>query len=115
MDDMEEKLGSILNNPQMMQQIMAMAQTMNNSDTPKSVPAPKAENSFPDIDLATIQRLTGLAQKSTIDKREKALLSALGAYLSKERLSKLEKAMRAAKIAQIASSVLSQRGPQKGR
>ena len=28
MDDMEEKLGSILNNPQMMQQIMSMAQSM---------------------------------------------------------------------------------------
>lgn len=115
MDEMEEKIGSILNNPQMMQQIMSLAQNMNHSAPPKSTPAPKTENNFPDIDLSTIQKITGLAQKSNIDKREKALLNALGAYLSKERISKLEKAMRAAKIAQIASSALSQRGPQKGR
>ena len=33
MDEMEEKLGSILNNPQMMQQIMSMAQSMGNQNT----------------------------------------------------------------------------------
>ena len=60
--------------------------------------------------MATIQKISGLAQKSSIDKREQALLRALGAYLSRDRIGKLEKAMRAAKIAKIASSALSQRG-----
>ena len=107
MDDLEEKLGNILNNPQMMQNIMAMAQSMGGQEgsIPESSPHP-----LPDIDLATIQKISRLAQKSSIDQREQALLRALGAYLSKERLYKLEKAMRAAKIAKIASSALGQRG-----
>lgn len=110
MDEMEEKLGSILNNPQMMQQIMSMAQSMGGQNGPKAEGTVKQEAGFPEFDLATIQKISGLAQKSSIDKREQALLRALGAYLSKERIGKLEKAMRAAKIAKVASSALSQRG-----
>lgn len=110
MDEMEEKLGSILNNPQMMQQIMSMAQSMGAQGATKQESAPRQENVFPEIDIATIQKISSLAQKSNIDKREQALLRALGAYLSKERIGKLEKAMRAAKIAKIASSALQQRG-----
>lgn len=114
MDDMEEKLGTILNNPQMMQQIMAMAQAMGGSgkDAPpprSDTPPPRPENPFSGIDMATIQKISSLAQNSNIDKRERALLQALGAYLSKERVGKLEKAMRAAKIAKIASGALAQR------
>lgn len=109
MDDMEEKLGSILNNPQMMQQIMSMAQSMGGQGNNRPEIPQKTENMLPEIDLATIQKISGLAQKSSIDKREQALLRALGAYLSKDRISKLEKAMRAAKMAKLASSALGQR------
>ena len=110
MDEMEEKLGSILNNPQMMQQIMSMAQSMGNPTSGKPDLPSRQENFLPEIDIATIQKISGLAQKSRIDTREQALLRALSAYLSKDRIGKLEKAMRAAKIAKIASSALSQRG-----
>lgn len=110
MDDMEQKLGAILNNPQMMQSIMSMAQSMGAQSPGKSDASPRLENSFPEIDLATLQKISGLARSSSIDQREQALLRALGAYLSKERIGKLEKAMRAAKIAKIASSTLGQRG-----
>ncbi len=110
MDEMEEKLGTILNNPQMMQQIMSMAQSMGMQSSGKQDSPARQESAFPDIDIATIQKISGLAQKSSIDKREQALLRALGAYLSKDRIGKLEKAMRAAKIAKVASSVLNQRG-----
>ena len=110
MSEMEEKLNSVLGNPQMMQQIMSMAQSMS-SPSPGKAEAPAfQENSFPEIDIATIQKISGLARKSSIDQREQALLRALGAYLSKERISKLEKAMRAAKIAKFASSALGHRG-----
>ena len=110
MDDLEQKLGTILNNPQMMQQIMSMAQSMG-SPTPGKNDAPsRPESVLPEIDMATIQKISGLAQKSSIDKREQALLHGLGAYLSKERIGKLEKAMRAAKIAKAASSAIGQRG-----
>ncbi len=110
MDDMEEKLGNILNNPQMMQQIMSMAQSMGGQNQQRQEDGAKQEAFLPEIDMATIQKISGFAQKSSIDKREQALLRALGAYLSKDRVGKLEKAMRAAKIAKIATSVLGQRG-----
>lgn len=103
MDDLEEKLGSILNDPNMMRQIMSMAQAMGGTSG-----APAQENvppqTPPEFDAQTLARISALAQSGNIDKRERALLQALGAYLSKERVGKLEKAMRAAKIAKLASA-----------
>lgn len=108
MAEMEDKLNSILSDPNMMQKIMAMAQSLGGesekSEAPSAVPA------LPDIDMATVQRLTGLAKQSGIDKREQSLLRALGGYVSKERIARLEKAMRAAKMAKLATSALGTRG-----
>ena len=53
-----------------------------------------------------LQRLSGLARQSGIDSQQRTLLTALKPYLSDERVSKLEKAMRAAKLAKLASSIL---------
>ena len=39
MDEMEDKIGAILNNPQMMQQIMSMAQSFS-AQTPQGEPPP---------------------------------------------------------------------------
>ncbi len=106
MDEMQEKLGAILNDPQMMQKIQAMAQSFQTG--PSGPPPGKADGPgpmLPDIDLGMVQRLSSLASQSRIDKREQALLGALGAYLSKERIGKLEKAMKAAKLAKLASSL----------
>ncbi len=108
MDGMEEKLNAILGNPQMMQQIMSMAQAMGQQEEPK--PEPPPQNNGPGLDLAMIQKLSGLARQSSIDKNQQNLLRALGPYLSRERITKLEKAMRAAKIAGIASTALSGSG-----
>ncbi len=114
MDEMEDKIGAILNNPQMMQQIMSMAQAMSGSqnqpEPPKKQPNLPASDGFPEIDLAMVQKLSGIARQSGIDKREQALLRALGAYLSGDRISRLEKAMRAAKMAKMASSVIGPKG-----
>ncbi len=106
MDDMEEKLGAVLNNPQLMQQIMAMAQSLGSEKPPEP---PKGEQ-MPNIDLQMMQKLTGLARQSGIDKREQALLRALEAYLTADRVRRLERAMRAAKMAKMATGFLSQQG-----
>ena len=108
MAEMEDKLNSILSDPNMMQKIMSMAQSLGSegerAETPPSMPA------LPDIDMATVQRLTGLARQSGIDKREQSLLRALGGYVNKDRIARLEKAMRAAKMAKLATSALGARG-----
>lgn len=119
MSEMEEKLGAILNNPQMMQQIMSMAQAMNQAtpkEKPKEPPQEKRDDptppSFPDIDLSMLQRISGFARQGGIDANQQALLSALSPYLSRDRVTKLEKAMRAAKMAKFASAFLNSGGLQ---
>lgn len=119
MENMEEKIGAILNNPQLMQQIMAMAQTMGGGEKPSAPdpaepppPPPRpAQSILPEgIDLGSIQRIAGLAQRSQIDQNQRTLLRALKPYLSSDRISKLEKAMRAAKIAAVAGIALTPNG-----
>lgn len=100
MEDMESKLGAILGNPQMMEQIMSIAQSFQSAPAP---PPPAQEAALPDIDFATVQKLTSLIGKTGIDHQQKALLQALAPYLSGQRIQKLEKAMRAAKLAGMAS------------
>ena len=108
MDEMESKLNSILSNPQMMEQIMSMAQSMGSAGPSNNATA--MPEGFGDIDLGMLQKLSGFAQGSRIDPKEDTLLHALVPYLSPERISKLEKAMRAAKLARVASGLLSSGG-----
>ena len=111
MAELEDKLGAVLNNPQMMQQIMSMAQALGGSQPAAEPPRgePKMD-AFPEIDLAMVQKLSGLAKQSGIDSRERALLRALEAYLTGDRVARLEKAMRAAKMAKFATGFLGQQG-----
>ena len=113
MDEMEDKLSSILGNPQMMQQIMSMAQALGGSqqEPKKEEPPPPPKNpSSTGFDPAMMQKLFAIARQSGIDKNQQALLKALSPYLSRERIVKLEKAMRAAKIAAVASTALGGEG-----
>ena len=121
MEGMEEKLGAILENPQLMQQIMQLAQSVNAPNPSQSREPPKKEEpppkaSLPDpdtgagLDPAMLVKLAGIAGKSNIDSNQKALLRALTPYLSRDRVAKLEKAMRAAKIASMASAFLGSGG-----
>ena len=109
---MEEKLGAILSNPQMMQQIMSMAQAMSPPpEPPQGRPEPPQEPAPPALpDLAVMQKLAGVTRQSGIDKNQQALLRALSPYISRERSAKLEKAMRAAKMARLASAFLNAGG-----
>ena len=61
---------------------------------------------FPDIDISMLQKLSGFAKQSGIDKNQQTLLHALSPYISSGRIRKLEKAMRAAKLAGVATSFL---------
>ncbi len=108
MDDMESKLGAILGNPEMMQKIMALAQNFGSSDI-GTQPQPLREDPpspFPQFDPAMLQKLTGMAQGSRIDNNQQLLLKALRPYLHDRRISKLERAMRAARVAGMATAFL---------
>ena len=112
MEGMEEKLNSILGNPDVMQQIMRMAQSLgasepeNTQSEPVAQAAPAASMVPAGMDPALLSKLASMAQRSGVDAQQQALLRALQPYLSAARLTKLEKAMRAAKMANMATSLL---------
>lgn len=105
MDDMQNKLDSILGNPQMMEQIMSMAQSLGASPAAPAEPQ-EAPPALP-IDGAMLTQIAVFAKNAAVDKNQQRLLAALSPYLTDHRLQKLEKAMRAAKIAGIAATALS--------
>ena len=109
MEGMEEKLGAILGNPQMMQQIMSMANSLSGQEAESP---PPTESPFPDFDPEMLQKMLGLAGQMGVDRQQQALLCALEPYLTRNRLKKLEKAMRAAKMARLASGFLGSGGLQ---
>lgn len=107
MSDLEQTLNQVLSNPQMMQQIISLAQSM--SATPQQqppAPAPQSAGPSTDIDLGMIQKVAGMASSTAVDQNQRALLRALSPYISRDRVGKLEKAMRAAKMAAFASTLL---------
>lgn len=112
MGEMEEKLNSILNNPQMMRSIMSMAQSLGQDKPAPGEEKSESTASFPDIDLSLLPKLANLAGESSIDSDQQALLNALSPFLSRSRVMKLEKAMRAARMARMASAFLNSGGLQ---
>lgn len=108
MDDLEAKLGSILGNPDMMAQIMSMAQKMggNQESAPPPSPPPSAPTLPEGLDIGMLTKIAGIAGSAGVDQNQKTLLLALKPYLSLDRINKLEKAMRAAKLAGVTTSLL---------
>ena len=97
-NDMEQQLNAILNDPSAMQNILSMAQSLSGA---------VGASSDNKEEIIPLKQLAGLASKSGIDQQQSSLLSALSPYLSRERLKKLENAMRAAKMARLATALIS--------
>lgn len=107
MENLEQQLGAVLGNPEMMQQIMSMAQALGTSkQEPEPQDTPPQPPPMPDIDIGLLKKISGLAGQGSIDKDQQALLKALGPYLTHRRIHKLENAMRAAKMARLAAATL---------
>jgi hypothetical protein len=85
---------------------MTMAQNLNLSPPGQETAQIPREEAAPQIDLGMLKQLSGFARQGNIDSNQRTLLKALGPYLSRERIGKLEKAMRAAKVAQMTSGLL---------
>ena len=106
MEGMEEKLGAILGNPDMMKQIMSMAQALGSPPPPPPPEKPKEPCGEPGFDPAMIQNVMTLVRGTGIDSCQQNLLCALEPYLTRDRISRLERAMRAAKLAGLAAQFL---------
>lgn len=118
MSELEERLNTLMNNPQLMQQIFSMAQAMgaeaqnkqNNQNKQTKQKEPSAEP--PAFDPKLLQTMAQAFGHSGIDSNQNTLLQALSPYLSSYRLQKLQRAMQAARLAGAASAFLNAGGLQ---
>lgn len=128
MAEWEEKLGSILNNPQAMRQIMALAQSLNGGSgqsspgpspaQPEALPAspPQVEaepESSPaaDIPLDLDPRLMELGMRALAAYQDQgntqaALLQALRPFVKPQRYAKVDKAIQIARLSKVVRAAL---------
>lgn len=93
MSALEDTISSVLSDPQLMEQLQSMAQSLGISPEGAAQAPPQP---------ALVQGL----MSGGIDQNQQALLQALAPYVSRERLGRLERAMQAAAMAQTASTFL---------
>ena len=104
MSELEDKINSILSDPEQMDQISRLASQLMGGEDQGGGSAP---------DLSGLMRglgLSGLGGVGAPGGSKAALLSAITPYISEKRASKLQKAIRFAQLARIAGSALAQRG-----
>ena len=117
MSEFEDKLNSILSDPEQMANITRLAgQLMGNISPENEPPAePTAAHSEVGFDPGMLGRLQGLMGSLSGKGDDKAgLVKALAPYLREERRAKLEKAMRLAKAAKLAGAALGEFGGEGG-
>ena len=109
MNDMQKQLSEIMGDPEMMQKLSTIAQSLGLGSAPgaEANPSPPPISGIGDIDPSMLQKISGIVSNTAIDGNQRNLLAALSPYLSRDRIHKLEKAMRAAKLASMASVFLS--------
>ena len=105
MDEFGEKLNSLLNDPKQMESFASFAKSIMGGEMPGSAPAE------PDIDPMLVKKISGiLARGDNLNGNEKRLLEAMKPYLSEKRRSKMDRAMKLAKLASIAELAASEFG-----
>ncbi len=110
MGDFENKLESILNNPQAMSQIMSLAQSLGGSGQEEAEPPPSsppiADSSLP-FDPNLISSVAFLFnQYNQNDDQRVALLNALRPFVKERRYAKIDKAIQIAKLSRMARMAL---------
>ena len=121
---LEQQIGAILQDPQQLQKVFALAQSLGLSPPQPSTPEPPAE---PSLTAAAAQpsfsqnappqsavsdALSDLLQKAgQLDRRQENLLNALKPFLRPDRREKIDRAMQAARISRLAGAALRSRDP----
>lgn len=113
MEGLEEKLQSILNDPNSMAQILSMAQSLGVSPPGEQTQMPPApsKGEMPLPDLGFLQSMMGVMQQAGhTDGKQEALLCALKPFLRPERREGIDRAMQLAKLSQLAGIALKSGG-----
>ena len=109
MAEFEEKLQSILGNPELMGQIMTMAGAMNQQQQPPPPPPPQPQAGLP-FDPGAMAGMMQMLKATQLEPRQRQLIQALRGFVPDDRLVRLEKAMQASLIARFASTAMNQGG-----
>ena len=109
MAEFEEKLQSILGNPELMGQIMTMAGAMNQQQQPPPPPPPQPPAGLP-FDPGAMAGMMQMLKATQLEPRQRQLIQALRGFVPDDRLVRLEKAMQASLIAKFASAAMNQGG-----
>lgn len=107
MAEFEDKLQSILGNPELMGQIMHLAGSMNQQQP--SPPPPQQPPGLP-FDPGAMAGMMQMLQATQLEPRQRNLIQALRGFVPDDRLTRLEKAMQASLIARFASSAMNRGG-----
>lgn len=107
MAEFEEKLQSILGNPELMGQIMSMAGAMNQQPPP---PPPPQQSAGLPFDPSAMAGMMNLLKATQLEPKQRQLIQALRGFVPDDRLVRLEKAMQASLIARFASTAMNQGG-----
>lgn len=115
MAEFDDKLHSILSNPEIMQRIMSMASAMGQSSPAPEPPAqrqsqppasPPQQNPGLPFDPSAMMGMMELLKSTQIGAREQNLIRALHGFVPDDRLIRLEKAMQASRIARYAATAM---------
>lgn len=112
MAEFEDKINSILSNPDMMKTIMSMAGSMGAQNVSSPPPPPQQPQSSVDslpFDPAAMKGMMELLRGTQLDKRQQELLKALSSWLPQEKVNRLQKAMQASRVARYASAAMGRR------
>ena len=111
MAEFEDKLNSILSNPELMGQIMSMAGAMNQQQSapPPPPPQPTGFGGMP-FDPGAMAGMMQMLKATQLEPKQRQLVQALRGFVPDDRLVRLEKAMQASLIAKFASAAMNQGG-----
>lgn len=114
MSELEDMMNKVLSSPEDMSRIMQLAQSLTSAssaehDEPPAQPAQGTAAPDPEM-AAVLGKLMRSLQADCGGNDKTVLLTALKPYLREERRNKIDKALRIAKIARIASSAFGEMG-----
>lgn len=104
MGDIEDMIGSLLNDPGEMAKIADLAKSLMGGEKPREISAEPTG-----IDPELLGRLSTLMQKD-ISRDDKRLLEAMRPFLSEKRRTKMDKAIKIAKLASLAELAMTEFG-----
>ena len=111
----EQAVGAMLQDPEQLQKIFALAQSLGVSPPAAQAPAPTEPVAVrqPPAPDEKQQALGELLQKAgKLDRRQENLLNALKPFLKPGRREKIDRAMQAARLSRLAGAALRGRDPQ---